>query len=472
MLFNDYKKSFIVAHLCFLLSLCAVYFIPTIASLIGDSVLPPMNKHLRFYIIFIFSLVFIFYLLDLYYCNKIRLFESGKSILSGYFWVSTVSVMVFLCSSYALLSSDLFEYSLRARMLSLYNLNPYLSVPVKIKHDFFYPMLFWKNTPECYGPLWVNIGQLHSIFFKNNMFLTSFMHKSILLIFLGLSSFSFYKLASQLRIKNCILLTVAFFMNPLVIIATIIDGHNEIAMTFFILLASLALLRSRYVLALFLLTLAIQVKFVYVLIVPLFILYIFRDTSKKMLLRFLDIITGAVFSLIVVVLLWLPFGKQSLLAIIEYYKNLSLNFWFDSIPFAVYFLLDKMGVVIDKYNIATLFSIVFVLIYVYLLANFVRRIKQDQKIFFTTVSLILLALFITNSTPFQAWYLLWVIPFILLSGTKTRFLLVFLLSYFFILTFWKRMSVLFLPMVISYILVQIYSTKFVKIKGFLYSLEE
>ena len=472
MLFNDYKKSFIVAHLCFLLSLCAVYFIPIIASFIGDSVLPPMNKYLRFYIIFIFTLVFIFYILDLYYCNKIKLFESGKSILSGYFWASTVSVMVFLCSSYALLSSDLFEYSLRARMLSLYDLNPYLSIPAKIKNDFFYPMLFWKKTPECYGPLWVKIGQLHSVFFKNSMFLTSFMHKAVLLVFLGLSSLAFYKLAYQLKIKKSRLLTAAFFMNPLVIVSTIVDGHNEIAMTFFILSASLFLLRSRYVLSLFFLALAIQVKFVYVLIVPFFILYILKDASKKILIRFVDIFAAAIFSFIAVLFLWLPFGKESVIAIIRYYKELSLNFWFDSIPFAVYFILDKIGIVVDKYNIATFFSIVFALIYVCLLVNFVKRIKQDQKIFFTTVSLILLALFITNSTPFQAWYLLWVIPFILLSGIKTRFLLVLLLSYFFILTFWKRMSVLFLPMIVSYVLLQFYSDKFVRFRRFLYSLEE
>lgn len=454
------KKKFILSHLILILSLTVVSQIPRLYPMIHEKYLPPMDRYLRFYIIGVFSVVFLAYYLCIYFCAKsgISIFKAGG--LSVYFWASTVSVFLVLCASSAILSHDLYEYSIRARMLSIYGLNPYLHVPFEIKEDLFYPYIFWKTTPECYGPLWVLIGLTHSFFFKTNLALTSFMHKAVLLLFLLAGCFVFRRICKEVIPKYADITTSAFLLNPLIVILTLADGHNEIAMAFFILSAFYLLIKSRYGLSLVSLALAINIKFVYILIVPFFVLYIlFNQDVKGLRQRIYELLAGAFLSVLITVILWAPFGMKSVRAIISYYTDLSKNFWVDSIPFAVYFVSDKIGLALAKGLIANIFSCIFAAAYLFVLIYFIRKIKTGKQAIFTSTALILLALLFTNSTPFQAWYIIWVLPFIYLSDMRLRFQLAFLLSYFLIMTFWKRMFVLATPMIITYFFVFLYHKK-------------
>lgn len=473
----DNKKRFIISHILFLFSLIAVYYIPLMSFMAGDKYLPPMNRYVRFYIIGIFSIVFFFYYLYLYNYNQLGLSLFRLNSISLYFWSSTLIIFLLLCASYALLSHDLFEYSLRGRMFTIYGLNPYLHIPLEVKEDVFFPLIFWRDATECYGPAWIIIGALHTIFFKDSLFLTTFIHKITLLIFLLLSCYFFYKLCVVLKLKNPSLITIAFITNPLVIIMTIVDGHNEIVMIFFILASLYFLLNARYILSLILLAVSIQIKFVYVLIIPLYYLYILLNAEVKSLrYRIYKLIAGSILSAGIILILWIPFwGKESIISLYNYYavyyKSKGIHFWADSIPYAVHFVLNKIGLHISKYTIANISCLIFFAIYSYLLYFFTIRVKTDKQAIFTTASFIMLALFFTNISSFQSWYLLWVIPFIFLSRIKSKFLLIFLLSYFLIMTFWKRMSVLAIPMMFVYfVMLRIYD-KYKKRLGFLYTLK-
>ncbi|MEA3488883.1 MAG: polyprenol phosphomannose-dependent alpha 1,6 mannosyltransferase MptB [Candidatus Omnitrophota bacterium] len=445
------KKKFILSHILLLVAFAVIYFMPYLASMAGDTCLPPMTRFVRFYMIEVFTTLFLCYYLFLYYYKTTGMTLFSSRGVSAYFWVATLAVFLLLCYSRAVLSTDLYEYSLRGRMFGIHGLNPYLHIPEEIKHDLFYSLIFWKKTPECYGPAWVLIGALHTLFYKNSVVLTIFMHKLVLLVFLMLSGFFFHRLCRRLGIDNTGLMTAAFIMNPLVVIMTLVDGHNEIAMVAFFLAALYFLYKSKYVVSILLFTAAVQVKFAYVLLAPFFFLYILLGPGKKRTgSRIYEILTGGVLSLGLLILLWLPFGWRSVPAVVDYYRELNLNFWYDSIPYAVYFIMDKAGLTVSKQALAGVFSAAFLAIYVYLIWFFVRRVKTDRRAIFTVSSFVILALLFTNYTQFQPWYLLWVIPLILLSGFRTSFMLVFFLSYFLIMTFWKRMCVLAIPMVALY----------------------
>ncbi len=448
------RTAFIISHIFFLLSLAAIRTIPYVAEWGSDTFLPPQTRPVRFYIIGLLSAVFLSHFLYLRFCKDsgTELFASGGTTV--YFWSATSLVFLFLCSVPAVLSSDLYEYSLRARMISVYGINPYLHVPTEVANDMFFPLLFWKDTPECYGPAWVLTGVIHTLPFRDSLFLTAFLHKFLLLVFLGLSGYVFYRICAELDLKNAGILTAAFLTNPLIIIMTVVDGHNEIAMVFFMLASVYLLLRSKYVLALVLFTAAVQVKFVYLLITPLVILYIlFGPGGKTLKRRIGETVIGGVISAALVAVLWIPFGWGAVTAIIDYYRGLGGLFWPDSIPYAVQFLLEKAGVVVSKQAVAGAFSALFVALYLAAVAYFIKRLKTDRQAIFTASSLIILALLLTNYSPFQPWYLLWVLPLILLARFKNGFLLVSFLSYFLIMTFWKRMSVLAIPMMIMYFVV-------------------
>lgn len=455
------KINFILSHLVFLLSLIVIYHIPRLYPVIHEKFLPPMDRPLRFYIIGVFSISFLAYSLCIYFYKKSRIFVFKPGRLSLYFWASTIVVFLVLCSSSALLSHDLFEYSARGRMLSIYKLNPYLHTPMEIKNDIFFPLIFWKRTPECYGPLWAAIGAFHTLFFKNSVTLTTFMHKLILLAFLGMSASIFYKLCKDNIPENAGSTTLAFLLNPLIIVMTLIDGHNEIAMAFFMLCAFYFLVKSKYALSSMFLAFAIAIKFVYILLAPIFVLCILSDKKphgvKEKIYKI--IMGGAIFAFTTVVS-WFPFGWESVKAIIYYYSELSKNFWVDSIPYAVYFVSDKIGIAISKNLLSGIFLILFVAAYFCMLGYFLKKAKMDKQALFTASALILLALLFTNSTPFQAWYLVWVIPFIYLSNIRLKFQLAFLLSYFLIMTFWKRMFVLAMPMIFLYFLMLLLYKKY------------
>lgn len=283
--------------------------------------------------------------------------------------------------------------------------------------------------------------------------LTLFMHKLVLLIFTYLSLSVFYRLCREVVPENAGYTTIAFLLNPLIIVMTLVDGHNEIAMSFFVLCAFYLLVRSKYIFSFMLLALAIAVKFVYVILGPLFILYILMDNKAKDIKEKVYSITlGIVSFLAVTAIAWFPFGRESAKAVISYYIGLSKNFWSDSIPYVIYFILDKIGITIPKNLIAGFFFYLFVIIYFCILGYFLKeRAKADRQAIFTSSALVLLALLFTNSTPFQAWYIIWVIPFIFLSRVRLKFHLIFLLSYFLIMTFWKRMFVLAIPMIAIYL---------------------
>ena len=447
-------KNFIAAHLMLLASISVLRFVPDLAGITGDLFLPPQQRFVRFYLIGLISVIFICYAVFLYFYKKsgINLLKPGT--VQVYFWVSTTAVLLFLCAQHAVLSSDLYEYSIRGRMFGVYGINPYLNTPAIIKGDMFYPLIFWKNTPECYGPAWVLIGAAHTLFFKGSLFLTMFFHKAILLLFLATSGYFFYKLCGEAGIKRPEIHTAAFVFNPLVLIMTVVDGHNEIAMVAFMLAAFYMLYRGKYAVSLLMFALAVQVKFVYLLAAPFVGLYILLGPGdKNMRSRVLEIIAGCGLGAVAVFLLWQPFGISSVGAIIDYYRDLGGLFWPDSIPYVLFVIADKLGLPLSEQLTSRIFSAMFLLIYGYAVYYFVARIKRDKRAIFSTLCVVFLGLIFTNYSPFQAWYLLWALPFVLLSGFRGRYLMAIFLSYFLIMTFWKRMSVLAIPMVIGYVCV-------------------
>lgn len=446
--------KFVICHALFLLTLVVIYFIPRLCGIEKGSLLPPLDRPVRFAMIGVFSLSFLFYYLYLFFgsASKVRLF--GWSGLSAYFWLSTLAVFVLLLFSDAVLSTDLYEYSLRARMISIYHLNPYLHLPTEVKADMFFPLLFWKTTPECYGPLWTLIGTLPSLAFKDSLILTSFAHKAVLFIFFALSALILWKIAGELKFKNKDILTLAFLTNPLIIIMTLVDGHNEIVMVFFMLASLYFILRAKYIPALLFFTAATQVKFVYLLLTPLMLLTILlgqgKDSIKK---RLPALITGIIASAAFVVLAWLPFGWRSVTAIIDFYRDLGKRLSPDSLPYVVYFLFEKTGLKLSARFVENMFSVIFIVIYAYLIYDFVKNIRRGKEAIMEVSSLMLLALFATNYSPFQSWYLLWLLPLLFLSRFKGKFALILFLSYFLLIIFWKRMSVLAIPMMALYAVV-------------------
>lgn len=470
------KTNFLLFHLIFLLSLIAVYHIPLVCFWAQDLHQPPMNRYVRFYILGVLGLVYIFNYLFLYHYNKtdVLLFEFNRMAI--YFWVSTLAVLLFLCTSYAIFSSDLFEYSMRARMFAIYKLNPYIHTPIEVSKDIFFPLIFWKQgqgAQEGYGPLWVMIGSIHTLFFRNSAFWTSYMHKLIVSLFYFGSIPFFHRLCLHLKIRKPDVITVAFFTNPLVVISTFIDGHNDISMLFFAFMALYFVLRARYIVAFMLFALAVQIKFLHILLFPILFTYVFIKegdwTAKR---KVFLMIKGSLISIATVALTWLPFLKEdTFAALFNYYFVIGKTLWYDSVPYVFYFVFTKFGILISKEVICAVFTALFLGIYFYLFYYFMPKLKKDDRMLFSFFSFVYIAMFLTNPTSYQSWYIMWFLPFLLLSRIRFRFLLFYLLSFFSLITFWKRMSAILALFIVVYVtLMFLYKRN--KLPDFFLALEE
>jgi hypothetical protein len=416
--------------------------------------LPPTNTATCIHITLMLYLIFFLYFLCLviYSRSAISVFE--KSLWAVYFWAATTWVYVLLCYSHPVLSRDLYEYAIRGRMLSVYGLNPYLHAPSEVQQDMFFPFLFWKNTHEVYGLLWTWIGVFNTKLFPGSLKMTTFMHKLSLLVFLLMSVWVFYKICTQLGLNRPELATLAWSINPLLILMTLVDGHNDIAMVFFMLCCLYFLLRSQYVLSMVLFTAAVQVKFVYAMIAPLLLLYLlFAPEEKPIRVRLKELAFGTLLSAGLTLMLWQPLGMEGIGPVLAFFGKLGRVVCHDSLAYLVFQLLNAAGVVISEKTTIHIFSILFYALYLFLIYAFITRIKQGGPVLVDASSLIFLSFFLTNHTPLHAWYLIWVIPFILLSRFRAKFMMVFFLSFFLIMVFWKRASVIIIQMAVLYAIV-------------------
>jgi hypothetical protein len=448
---NPPELKFLLSALFYLFSLSLVFIVPKMALLLNDTFLPPQHRPLRFLLIGIFTLIFGGYWLLLYRLRDSRIDVTAPGREQLYFWAGIASVFTVLLWTQAVLSSDVYEYSMRGRMFAVYGMNPYTHAPCEVSGDMFYDLIFWKKTPECYGPLWVLLGSVHTLFFKGAVLLTGFMHKAWLFLFYAGACYYFMAIAKELKIREPGFWLAAFMANPLVIIMTVVDGHNEIVMVFFMLISVYMALKDRFFWAVIMLALAVCVKFTYVITAPFLFLYmLFFGRKKSFAGRLSEIALGAAGAVLIAALLWVPFGLEGVRAIVKYYSDLSTLLWPDSIPYAVWAALGFAKKDVSLASVASVFTAAFVLFYIGYLAAFLKGCRNDRRLLPESIAMVLLALLFANGTPFQPWYLLWAMPFLLLSRLKTRYLLSLLLSYFLIMTFWKRMSVLAVPMFVAY----------------------
>jgi len=200
---------------------------------------------------------------------------------------------------------DVFHNIMDGRLVWVYHLNAMLTAPSAVSTDPLYPYLhYWQNVPSAYGPLWflltapaVLLGgagrESSLIAFKALPFVFE-------LIALGLIA----RIVQRLRPQRVAAAVVLFGWNPLVLWEIAGNGHNDIVMMSFVLLALLVLISRRWPLAFPLLACSILVKYVSLILVPVFVIWILRRDGKSALV---PLSRGLVAALFVAVILLAPF---------------------------------------------------------------------------------------------------------------------------------------------------------------------
>ncbi len=167
--------------------------------------------------------------------------------------------------SFPAFSNDIFNYMATARVAFRYHENPYIVMPIDIPNEPMLHFLQAANKTALYGPTWILITWVPYVLGLGNLLGTMYLFKLVAVgFYLGLIGL-IWKMTKRLPA------VVFFAFNPLVIVDTLVDAHNDVVMMTLALLAFYALKRKRYVWGAVLLALSILVKGATLFLVPVFI---------------------------------------------------------------------------------------------------------------------------------------------------------------------------------------------------------
>lgn len=244
----------------------------------------PLSTYLYIGII---VLMFVSYGLALYLAAR-------EKITYRLIWKLVFISSFILVLSYSAFSYDLFNYIFDAKILTHYHLNPYLYRALDFPGDKMLSFMHWTHRVYPYGPAWLLFTAPLSLLGMQLFIPTFFLFKALAL---GLYLGSVWSIAQIMRIiapKKELMAIVFFAFNPLVIIETLVSGHNDIAMMFLLLVSILFLVQKKYIFAFFFLLLSIGIKYATGFLLPMYFL-IFLFERQKVVIKW-----GTVFSIFLV----------------------------------------------------------------------------------------------------------------------------------------------------------------------------
>lgn len=221
-----------------------------------------------FYIFFVF-LFFIFYGIFLWLGIKKRL-----SIREIFLLVFITSGILFF-SYPAMLSYDIFNYVATSKVLLFYHENPYVVMPIELSGEPLLSFMHAANKIALYGPFWIVLAGIPYFLGFGNFIITLFSFKFfIILSYLG-TVFLVWKIS-----KNVISL-ILFALNPLIIIETLVSGHNDITMIFLIISSYFLLMNKKTFLGILLFILSILIKYTTILLLPILLYVLWKKIKRR-----------------------------------------------------------------------------------------------------------------------------------------------------------------------------------------------
>lgn len=145
--------------------------------------------------------------------------------------VVLLTCLILFFSYPGMLSYDIFNYVTTAKVAFTYHENPYVIKPNELTGDKNLLFTRANNKIALYGPSWIVVTGIPNLLGNGNFVATLFFQKLLVIIFYLSSSFLI------LRITKSSFYGAIFSLNPLVVIETLVSGHNDIFMMFFALLS-------------------------------------------------------------------------------------------------------------------------------------------------------------------------------------------------------------------------------------------
>lgn len=182
-----------------------------------------------------------------------------------------------------ILSSDVYSYIFYGRLTALYGANPMLVTPRMYANDpFFNYISDWTDTASTYGPLWTMLSHGLTLIVERGggaVWLYLLAYKLLVLGGHLLNVVLLWILLGRWKPRQQLAGTLLYAWNPLALIEFAGSAHNDALMLTGILIALLFAQRGAWRRAIVALVLAALVKWIAIVLLPLYGLMLFRQRA-------------------------------------------------------------------------------------------------------------------------------------------------------------------------------------------------
>lgn len=197
-------------------------------------------------------------------------------------------LQITLFVSYPALSTDVFDYILLNRTAFVHGSDPWITAPINFPQDPFINLGSWQDISSVYGPTFHLASILPAMFGLDDLVGSVLGFKLLMIIFSLLTLVVLIKLLPGKNSGNKLAL---FAFNPLFLIESAGNAHNDIIMVFFMLASYWAYKKDKYFLTGVLVSLGMMVKLYAVVLIGFYLLFAkgktFRSMVSRLLLGFL-----------------------------------------------------------------------------------------------------------------------------------------------------------------------------------------
>ncbi len=402
------------------------------------------NYQAMFSLVSFLSIAFVFYL---------WVFLRLKPYLQKMSWKPIVFGAIILCLILAwqplFNSSDFHQYILQARIHTHYGENSYTSPPVLFQGDLEFCQSIctgvWHNTTNMYGPLWLYFTLIPSYLANGHFFTNYLLLKIFLVVIFLISGWLIYQIlkSAKPQLKNLGL--YLFLLSPLIIFEVAADGHNDIMVIFLILLHFFLLVKKKRILSFIILLFCCLIKFVTLPMLVLFLIFYFKtETGNKKLKLAGLILLGATLLFLMYLPIW-----EGLPTLNGLWQQSGITSLYQLSPLVViFFALTKFSGISDPMFWAKILSTVAFLVFFMIIAIKLCRSRNLKKDYLDASFWSLLLLILFMSTVNRPWYIVWILPLLIIKG---RFYWFIVFSYFGILA--KMFSTTFILLILFFIII-------------------
>lgn len=301
---------------------------------------------------------------------------------------------------YPVTATDLFQYVLRARVRVVHGANPMTVPPSAFPADPLLPFAGeWADTLSPYGPAWELLAEGIAWLGPRDAVGGALAYKGLaLLAYAACLALVGWGTGGDTRA----MLFVAW--NPLVLLEGAGNGHNDLLMLTWALLALVVWERTgRWVPAVAALTLAVLTKVAAVLLAPLLLVAVLRDRPTWR--QRIGVLLGAgLLAVVIALLAYLPFWPpwESLAGVVD---ELSHRYTYTIAALLRLALREFVSPPLARAVPRAAGLTVFVLVYLRALARLAgRKTGLPEAAFLVTFT------FLFTSTSYRIWYPLWLVP--------------------------------------------------------------